>query len=148
MTVIDEINSVYDYVKAMYPTASIARQDVPQEPAANTFVIVSQYSDIKTETGASYVNDREFQLIYYGTSSVDVLTKMSELSRKLNNDEEIIPLRRSSRYIRVKGFSYGSVFKSQSGIPYSIAVMQTETREARDLPTETKISDVSVTTKE
>ena len=118
---------------------------VPQEPAANTFVIVSQYSDIKTETGASYVNDREFQLIYYGTSSVDVLTKMNELSQKLNNDEKLIPIRGSSRYIRVKGFNFGSVFKSQSGIPYSIAVMQTETREARDLPTYDQITAVNTT---
>jgi hypothetical protein len=148
VTVIDEINSIYDYVKAMYPVASIARQDVPQEPAAGTFVILSQDNDIKTETSVSYVNDREFKLVYYGTSSVDVLTKMSELSRKLNNDEKLIPLRGSSRYIRVKGFSYGPVFKSQGGIPYSIASMQAETREARDLPTETKISDVSVATKE
>jgi hypothetical protein len=145
VTVIDEINSIYDYVKAMYPTETIARQDVPKEPTANTFVIVSQNNDIKTETSVSYVNDREVQLIYYGSSSVDVLTKMSELSQKLNNDEKLIPLRGSSRYIRVKGFNFGSVFQSQSGIPYSIAVMQTETREARDLPTYDQITAVNIT---
>lgn len=146
MTLINELNSIYDYLHDMYPTATIVRQDVPASPVADTFVIVSQYTDIKTETGASFLNDREFQLIYYGASSAAVITKFDELTTKEKNGQFVIPLRGSSRYIRVKGFSYGSVFATQAGtLKYAIAVMQTETRDARELPTYETIQAVATT---
>lgn len=145
MTLLNEINSIYDYLHAQYPTATISRQDVPAEPVANTFVVASQYNNIKNETNVSHVNDREFQLIYFGSSSVDVITKMDEIATKLKNDRNIIPIRSSLRYIRVKGFSYGSVFTSQSGVKYAIAVMQAETRDIRELPDYEKIMTVNPT---
>ncbi|KYC67174.1 hypothetical protein B4100_3810 [Heyndrickxia coagulans] len=128
----------------MYPTATIVRQDVPASPVADTFVIVSQYTDIKTETGASFLNDREFQLVYYGASSAAVFTRFDDLETKAKNGQFVIPLRGSSRYIRVKGFSYGSVFATQTGtLKYAIAVMQTETRDMRELPEYEKIMTVN-----
>lgn len=146
MTLINELNSIYDYLHDMYPTATIVRQDVPASPVADTFVIVSQYTDIKTETGASFLNDREFQLIYYGASSATVFARFDELTTKVKNGQFVIPLRGSSRYIRVKGFSYGSVFATQAGtLKYAIAVMQTETRDARELPTYETIQAVATT---
>lgn len=144
MTLVNEINSIYDYLRGMYPTATIVRQDIPATPVADTFVVASQYSDIKTETSASFLNDREFQLIYYGASSVAVLTRFDELTTKAKNGRFIIPIRGSSHYIRVKGFSYGSVFTTQAGtLKYSIAVMQTETRDMRELPESEKIRTVN-----
>ncbi|WP_061564899.1 hypothetical protein [Heyndrickxia coagulans] len=144
MTLINELNSIYDYLHDMYPTATIVRQDVPASPVADTFVIVSQYTDIKTETGASFLNDREFQLVYYGASSAAVFTRFDDLETKAKNGQFVIPLRGSSRYIRVKGFSYGSVFATQTGtLKYAIAVMQTETRDMRELPEYEKIMTVN-----
>lgn len=146
MTLINELNSIYDYLHDMYPTATIVRQDVPASPVADTFVIVSQYTNIKTETGASFLNDREFQLIYYGASSAAVFTRFDDLATKAKNGQFVIPLRGSSRYIRVKGFSYGSVFATQAGtLKYAIAVMQTETRESRDLPTYEPVKGINTT---
>jgi hypothetical protein len=145
MSVVNEINSVYDFVKAQYPTSTIARQDVPKEPSPNTFVVRAQHSDSKTETRASFINSREFQLIYFGTNSVDVLTKVDELNRLFLNDKFAIPIRDSLRYIRVKGFSFGTALKSAGGVDYVIGVLQTETREARDLPTYEKIMSVNST---
>lgn len=144
VTLINELNSIYDYLHDMYPTATIVRQDVPASPVADTFVIVSQYTDIKTETSASFLNDREFQMIYYGASSVAVLTRLDELTTKAKNGRFIIPIRGSSRYIRVNGFSHGSVFTTQAGtLKYAIAVMQTETRDMRELPKYEKIMTVN-----
>lgn len=144
VTLLNEINSIYDYLHTQYPMATIARQDVPASPIANTFVIVSQYSDIKTETSVSFLNDREFQLIYFGASSVDVITTMDNLTIKAKTDQFVIPIRGSSHCIRVKGFSYGSVFATQAGtLKYAIAVMQTETRDMRELPEYEKIMTVN-----
>ncbi|WP_180229999.1 hypothetical protein [Bacillus sp. AFS073361] len=121
---------------------------MPSSPKANTFVVRIQYTDSKTETRASFLNDREFQLIYFGTSSVDVLTKADELNRLFQNDRFVVPIRDSLRYIRVKGFSYGAAFKSASGVDSLIAIMQTETREARDFETYEKITSVIADIKE
>ena len=145
MSVVSELNSIYDFLKAAYPTATVERQDVPESPKADLFVVRLQHNETQTETRASYRNDREFQLIYFGKSSVDVLTKVDELSRLFNNGRFAIPIRGSLRYIRVKTFSFTTPFKSASGINAVIAVLQTETREARDLPTYEKIAQVGVT---
>ena len=148
MSVVNELNSIYDFLKAAYPTAKVERQDVPESPVANSFVVRLQYNDTQTETRYSYRNDREFQLIYFGKSSVDVLTKVDELSRLFNNGNFCIPIRGSLRYIRVKGFSFTTPFKSASGVDAVIAVMQTETREARDFEAYEKIMSVNADVKE
>lgn len=148
MSAVNEINSVYDFIKAKFPNATIERQEVPEEPVANTFVVRLQHHDSKTETRATFVNDREFQLIYFGSSSVDVITKIDELNRLFLNNKIVIPIRGSLRYMRVKGFSFGMALKSGSGVDYVIGVLQTETREARDLPTYEKIMAVNATVNE
>jgi hypothetical protein len=146
MSVVNELNSIYDFLKAAYPTAALERQDVPESPKANSFVVRLQYNDTQTETRYSYRNSREFQLIYFGKSSMDVLSKVDELSRLFNNGQFAIPIRDSLRYIRVKGFSFTTPFKSASGVNAVIAVMQTETREARDLEAYEKVASLSVYT--
>jgi hypothetical protein len=144
LSVVTELNSIHDVLKTKYPTATIVRQDVPTSPVANTFVVRLQYTDSKTETRATFLNSREFQLIYFGTSSVDAVTKADELNRLFQNDKFAIPIRESLRYIRVKAFSYGTAVKSASGVDTVIGVLQTETREARDLPSYEKITQVGV----
>jgi hypothetical protein len=145
MSVINELNSIYDMLKKTYPTVNIERQDVPEQPVANTFVVRLQNNDTQTETRSTYRNDREFQLIYFGTGSVDVLLKVDELSRLFNNGKFAIPIRDSLRYIRVKGFSFTTPFKSAGGVDTVIAVIQTETREARDFEAYEKIMTVKST---
>ena len=122
------------------------KPNVELRPKADSFVVRLQYNDTQTETRFSYRNNREFQLIYFGKNSVDVLTKVDELSRLFNNGKFCIPIRDSLRYIRVKGFSFTAPFKSASGVNAVIAVMQMETREARDLEAYEKIAKVAVYT--
>lgn len=145
MSVVNELNSIYDMLKGVYPTAGIERQDVPEVPVANTFVVRLQNNDTQTETRATYRNDREYQLIFFGSSSVDVLTKVDELSRLFNNGKFAIPIRDTLRYIRVKDFSFTAPFKSASGVDAVIGVVQTETREARDFESYEKIMSVNTT---
>jgi hypothetical protein len=148
LSVVNEVNSIYDFLKVAYSNATVERQDVPESPKADTFVVRLQNNDTQTETRASYLNSREFQLIYFGNSSVDVLSKVDELNRLFNNGKFAIPIRGSLRYIRVKGFSFTTPFKSASGIDAVIAVIQTETREARDFEAFEKITSVNLTVKE
>jgi hypothetical protein len=145
LSLVNEINSICDFIKAKYPTAKIKQQDVPTQPVANTFVVRIQYNNSQTETRNSYVNSREFQIYYFGTSSVDVATKADELNRLFLNEQMVIPIRGSLRYIRVKAFSFGAPTVSASGVNLSLGVLQTETREARDLPTYEQINSVGVT---
>jgi hypothetical protein len=48
----------------------------------------------------------------------------------------------------VKAFSFGTPFKTASNVNGIIGVIQTETREARDLPTYEKITSVNPTVEE
>jgi hypothetical protein len=129
----------------MYPTSIIARQDVPSSPVASTFIIRSQYNPTGVETSVTNIHSREYQLIYYGSSSVDVLTQFDAIDHAIQNSRMMIPLRSSSRFIRVKGFYYGTVYTSASGVPYSIGVLQTETRDLMDIPETEKIMAVNTT---
>jgi len=148
MSVVNELNSIYEYLKALFPTATIERQDVPSTPTPNTFVVRTQDNESRSETSLTQINAREFQLIYFGNSSVDVLTKADEFGDSLKNNRRVIPIKESLRYIRVKAFNFGTPFKTASNINGIIGVIQTETREARDLPIEQKITSVSPTVQE
>jgi hypothetical protein len=148
VSVINELNSIYEYLKTAFPTATIERQDVPSEPKPNTFVVRLQYNENKSETSLTNINAREFQIIYFGSSSADVLTKVDEFGKALNNNRKVIPIKESLRYIRVKAFSFGTPVKTASNINAVNCVIQTETREARDLPIEQKITSVNATVEE
>lgn len=147
-TVKDEINSIYDFLKTMYSTATIARQDVPSQPTANTFVIRSQYESTTKETALSALSGREYQLIYYGTSSLDALAKKDEIAKALLNADYAIQIRGSDRYIRVRGFNFGTVYTSANGVPYIFGVMQTESRDARELPTYKTVAGIDTSVKQ
>jgi hypothetical protein len=147
MSVVNELNSIRDVLLTVYPSPTVVhRQDVPATPTANSFVVRLMNDDRDTETRFGMRNSREYQIIYFGSSSVDVLTKIDTLSKHFLNKKAVIPIKGSLRYMRVEGFSFGMPFKSSSGVDAVIGVMQTETREARDQDAYEKISEVNFAT--
>lgn len=143
MSVINEIASIHDVIKAHFPDSAIKRQDVPANPTANTFIIRLQYDASSAETRGLTLSNREFQIIYFGTSGVDTLKKFEELQKVLMGGNMMIPIKGSLRYLRVKAFSYGTPSKTAGGVDLVIGVIQTETRTARDRPTYEKIGQVN-----
>lgn len=125
----------------LFPAATIYLQYVPAQPTANSLSIRLQSADTETETLYHMARHREYQFVYFGASNVDVITKMDELDRKLNNDL-LIPIKDSLRYMRVESFSLSQPFKTENGIDAIIGVLSVTVREARDQEQFEKIMNV------
>ncbi len=135
--------SVKDFIAEKYPDVNTILQNVPEQPTSNTLVIRFQRDNREIETSFGVVAEREYQIIYFGERAPDVLTVMDGLSRKFLYGRTVIPIKNSLRYIRVAGFNFGQIFKTeQDNIEACIGVLQTEVREARDQQTYDKIMKV------
>ena len=135
--------SVKDFIAEKYPDVNTILQNVPEQPTSNTLVIRFQRDNREIETSFGVVAEREYQIIYFGERAPDVLTVMDGLSRKFLYGRTVIPIKNSLRYIRVAGFNFGQIFKTeQDTIEACIGVLQTEVREARDQQTYDKIMKV------
>jgi hypothetical protein len=136
-----EIESIEQYVTPLFPSASIYLQYVPAQPTANSLSIRFQGASTETETAYHMARHREYQIVYFGTSNVNVLTRMDALDRQLNNDL-LIPIKDSTRYLRVESFSLSQPFKTENGIDAMIGVLAVTVREARDQQQYEKIMNV------
>jgi hypothetical protein len=139
--IVTDLESIEQYVAPLFPAATIYLQYVPAQPAANSLSIRLQGASTETETAYHMARHREYQFVYFGTSNVDVLTKMDALDRKLNNDL-LIPIKDSTRYLRVESFSLSQPFKTENGIDAIIGVLSVTVREARDQQQYEKIMNV------
>ncbi len=141
--IISEMTSIKGFITEKYPDVSVVLQNVPEQPVPSTLVIRFQNDNREVETGFGVVAEREYQLIYFGERAPDVLTTMDGLSRKFLYGRTVIPIKNSMRYIRVAGFNFGQIFKTeQDNIEACIGVLQTEVREARDQETYDKIMKI------
>jgi hypothetical protein len=140
-SIVTDIESIEQYVAPLFPAATIYLQYVPAQPTANSLSIRFQGASTETETAYHMARHREYQLVYFGTSNVDVLTKMDALDRKLNNDL-VIPIKDSLRYMRIESFSLSQPFVTESGINAMIGVLAVTAREARDQQQYEKIMSV------
>lgn len=141
MSIEIEMESIEQYVAPLFPAASVFLQYVPPQPTANSLSIRFQGNDTETETSYHMARHREFQIIYFGTSNINVLMKMDALDRKLNNDL-VIPIKDSLRYLRIESFSLSQPFKTENGIDAIIGVLAVTVREARDQQQYEKIMNV------
>lgn len=145
MSVSNDLQSIVDVIKTMFPTSTVIKSNVPDTPPTNSFVVRILSNGTESETAFHMRNDRDYQVIYFGTDSGDILTKIDTIDKKLNSDLRI-PINGSLRYIRVTGFSYGMPFKTESGVNAIISVLRTEVREARDQVAYDKIANLYVNT--
>lgn len=139
--IVTDLESIEQYVAHLFPAATIYLQYVPSQPTTNSLSIRLQGASTETETAYHMARHREYQLVYFGASNVDVITKMDALDRKLNNDL-LIPIKDSSRYMRVESFSLSQPFKTENGIDAIIGVLSVTVREARDQQQYEKIMNV------
>lgn len=150
---LNELEAVLSYIRGVYPTSGYERQNMPLQPQANTFVIRFQNSGTRQETALSYVDTREWQIVYIGGIQPfdvgDVLTKAEGVKRHTAGAfRQVIPVNNEDlRYMRVGSFSFGQPFKLEGGNHAVIGVLTTEVRKARDLPAYEKILQAGVTTR-
>jgi hypothetical protein len=140
-SIVTDIESIEQYVAPLFPAATIYLQYVPAQPTTNSLSIRFQGAGTETETAYHMARHREYQLVYFGNSNVDVLTKMDALDRRLNNDL-VIPIKDSLRYMRIESFSLSQPFKTENGIDAMIGVLAVTVREARDQQQYEKIMNV------
>lgn len=139
--IVTDIESIEQYVAPLFPAATVYLQHVPSQPTANSLSIRFQGVGTETETAYHMARHREFQIIYFGTSNINVLMKMDALDRKLNNDL-VIPIKDSLRYLRIESFSLSQPFKTENGVDAMIGVLAVTVREARDQAQYEKIMNV------
>lgn len=137
------IISVEDFVRSNFSTSLTEKQTVPKKPTPDLFVIRFQNSTSKTETRFHTIQEIEWQILYFGSSEADALTKMDGLRRASLNNKIAIPLNDGSlRYLRVESFTFSQPFKNENDLDTIIGVLSTTLREARDQETYEKITQV------
>lgn len=141
MTLINDIISVENFVKAKFPTALTEKQTPPKQPPPGLFVIRLQNDRRESETRLHFRTDRDYQIVYYAKTAPDVLAKMDALSTALYQTQ-LIPISGSLRYIRVESFTFSQPFLTQNDLYAGIGVLSTQVRQARDQQAYDKIQHV------
>lgn len=118
---------------------------MPTTYVANELAIEYVNGLSESETGYHYRIDRTFQLVYFGTSALDCVMKVAPVERLFNN-ARTIPLKGTTRYLRIGSFSLSQAFKTESGVYAIIGMLAVSLREARDQPTYTKIGAINTRT--
>lgn len=131
-----EVESLRDFVADPTLYSRVWMQTMPAKYTAGELSIRYQGGNTASETGYHYRLDREYQLVYFGTSERDCIIKGSALERKFNS-KHVIQLKGSERNIRVGPFSMSQPFKTEGGEVFAIiGMLQAELREARDFTAE------------
>lgn len=142
MSIVNEIESIYDFLKSVFPSQKVWFQRVPSEVKPNEISIRYITGNSTRETGYHYRLDHDFQIAYFADNDLECITKMSELEKTLSSAISI-PLKDSDRYMYVDSFSNSQSFKTESGNFAIIGVLSVHVREAQPQAIETKINNVN-----
>ncbi|KKO54506.1 hypothetical protein [Paenibacillus sp. DMB20] len=137
MSVINDIVAIEAYIKALFPTATTGKQDVPAQPPPNSYYVRMIDEDRETETRYHYRVDRAYQIVHVDKRPDTVLANMDKLSTAVYQTELIGP-------IRINAFSISPPAKTENGLFVIIGVLDTSVREARIQPEYPKINHVNI----
>ncbi|AZU61072.1 hypothetical protein [Neobacillus mesonae] len=142
MTIEKEIESIYEFIKPVFPSAYAHFQKVPTEPVADELSIRYLLGGSETETSYHYRLDHDYQIIYFAEKEVDCISKLSELEQLINSAIRI-PLIGTDRYMSVERFGATQPFRMESGVTSVICVLTVQVRQARPQATDSKINNVN-----
>ncbi|WP_054955047.1 hypothetical protein [Paenibacillus dakarensis] len=137
MSVINDMVAIEAYIKALFPTATTGKQDVPAQPPVNSFYVRMIDEDRETETRYHYRVDRAYQIVHVDKRPDTVLANMDALSTAIYQSELI-------GHIRVNAFSISQPAKTDNGLFVIIGVLDTSVREARVQAQYPKINNVGI----
>jgi len=139
---IDEINAISDVIKTDFPTLKVNKQYVPEKPTKGEICVRFQRNNSGTDTSASYVLNREYQIVYFGLSNVDLLTKIDALTDRFNNAIKI-PIE-GTRYLTVESLSFSQPFKTADNLDAVIGVLVGTTRKGVVTPEVPLVQNVGI----
>lgn len=125
------------YIKALFPSATTGKQDVPAQPPANSFYVRLLDEDRETETRYHFRIDRAYQIVHVAQRPDIVLANMDALSTAVYQTELIGD-------IRINAFSISQPAKTENGLFVIIGVLDTSVRQARIQPQYPKINSVGI----
>ncbi len=126
------------------PSANFGLQEVPEQPAPDSFYVRFQNDNRTAGTSQTIVTQREYQIIHFNAVPT-VLARMDTLSRKCLYGRTLIPINEDARrYARVSSFSFGNVLDTEGSdtLKAVVGVLSLEVREARDAETYEKIQQI------
>ena len=138
MSVVNDMVAIEAYIKALFPTATTGKQDVPAQPPANSFYVRLLDEDRETETRYHFRIDRAYQIVHLAQRPDTVLANMDTLSTAIYQTELIGD-------IRINAFSISQPAKTDNGLFVIIGVLDTSVRQARIQPVYPKINHVGIT---
>lgn len=129
--------AIETYIKALFPTATTGKQDVPAQPPANSFYVRLLDEDRETETRYHFRIDRVYQIVHIAQRPDTVLANMDALSTAIYQKELI-------GSIRINAFSISQPAKTENGLFAIIGLLDTSVRQARVQTNYPKINNVGV----
>ena len=144
MGLIDEINAISDVIKTDFPTLKVNKQYVPEKPTKGEICVRVQRMNSGVDTSASYVLNREYQIVYFGLSNVDLLMKIDTLTDRFNNAIKI-PIE-GTRYLTVESLSFSQPFKTADNLDAVIGVLVGTTRKGVVIEETPTVQNVEVKT--
>lgn len=145
-SIANEIESIALLAEPLFTASSVYYQRVPTEPSPSELSIRFISSSSDDEASNHYRLERDYQIIYFAENELACLQKMEALERELNK-KLVIPLKDSTRFMRVLSFSFSQPFRTESGNAVAIiGILNAAVREGKDLTQYTKIGQIGVTT--
>jgi hypothetical protein len=140
--IINELESIELFVSDIHAFSRIRLQNVAKEPENNELSIRFVNADGETETGYHYRLDHDFQFIYFAKNPLDCL-QVINVFEKAFNDNQLIPIKDSLRYLRINGFGTSAPFENETGLQTVIGMLSVSIREARTQTEYEKVMQVN-----
>lgn len=154
--IVKEIEAVANFIAPLFSLqpSDVYLQRVPDQPKSNELSVLFQNASTQQETALTYVDVREWQIIYFGEpesthpADPNALMAMERIKKHtFGAVRQAIPIDDGSlRYMRIQnnGFTFGAPVKTEDGRWASLGVLRTEVRRARDYEVYQKIMDTGV----
>ncbi|MCK1985169.1 MULTISPECIES: hypothetical protein [Peribacillus] len=138
----NEVDSLADYISDNLSEVKILKKS-PIKYNSGDLLIRFVKGSTESETGFHYRLDHSFQIVYYGASDLDCISKMGQVQHFFG-DKVSIPLEGDeSRYLGIESFSLSQAFQTETtGIYAIIGIVEVSIRQARSYEQATKIQNV------
>lgn len=128
MSVVNEFESLVDFIQALYPEKTIERQFIPSEPVQDTFYLQFVRTESDLETANRSKQGRTWSLYYVSDHPLDTLTVMEHIDLSIAQCGQTIKIKDTEYFLRVNWFNYTNPFKNENDQTLIIATFRTESR--------------------
>lgn len=137
-----EIDTIGDVLAAV-GVDRFYKQDFPLKYVANTIGIRWQGDNSDGLTGAHFLIENTYQIVYFGDSERDCLDKSETISAIINDKIDMkLKIRDLDEYITLRSFSMTPTFKTETDGVYAIsAILTVESNRNRILPEQVMLNN-------